>query len=738
MRGRTRAVRFGVPVAMCLAAWGVTWLLRAAIPTTAVSPLFSVAVVLSAWWGGRGPGILVAVLSAVLIQTTLLSEDFLSAVVGGGVRMAVFLALAGLASEAASRLARSWARLSGLFDATPSAVVVFDQEGRVEAWNASAERLFGWTQREVLGRADPTLAPEEVEAAAKLRRRVLTEGVVIRRDTVRRRRDSRLVEVGLSVVAMRNERGEITWVSEIMSDLTARRRAESALREREQALRRLMDSNVIGIVLTDLTGGILEANDSFLRTVQRSREDLLQGRVRWDEMTPPEYREVDLQAVRELQQAGAAHPREKEYLRPDGSRVPVLLGGALFDAELGQDIVFALDLSERKRTEAALRESEQRFRALSGTAPVGIFEMDAEGRCTYVNPRWEEIMQRAAAASLGWGWLDGVHPDDRESLGRTWKKAAPRVGEWTRETRIVTPGGQVRWVRARAIPRSFVGDRPTGWVGTLEDLTEDKRAAEERSELLSREQAARAEAQDANRTKDQFLAVLSHELRNPLAAISAGVEVLKRRLGRQDRVVEAAVDTIARNARLQTRLVDDLLDLSRVAQGKVQLRCEPLSLTSVLGAAVAAFEANAERAGVVLTLEAAPELQVLGDGDRLQQIVMNLLSNALKFTPRGGRVRVRSERAGDWARVVVEDTGVGIEPEVLPHIFDMFRQGEPSGRKGGLGIGLSLVRSLVSMHGGKVWAESAGKEQGSRFVVELPLMLERGAEAEERHPPPSA
>jgi CheY-like chemotaxis protein/nitrogen-specific signal transduction histidine kinase len=251
--------------------------------------------------------------------------------------------------------------------------------------------------------------------------------------------------------------------------------------------------------------------------------------------------------------------------------------------------------------------------------------------------------------------------------------------------------------------------------------------------LYERQHAARAEAEAANTLKDEFLATLSHELRTPLNAVLGWSRMLKT--GTLDAATATrAIDVIERNANAQLQLIEDLLDVSRIITGKLRLDVKPVAPATVIEAAVDALRPAADAKGIrlqpILDPRAGP---VSGDPDRLQQVVWNLLSNAVKFTPRGGRVQIRLERVNSHVEIVVTDTGKGIEPAVLPHVFDRFRQADSSSQRahGGLGIGLALVKSLVELHGGTVHAASPGPDQGATFTVKLPRMLhvDAGAEA---------
>ena len=255
------------------------------------------------------------------------------------------------------------------------------------------------------------------------------------------------------------------------------------------------------------------------------------------------------------------------------------------------------------------------------------------------------------------------------------------------------------------------------------EIAERKQAEEERAQLLIREQAARAEAEQANRTKDEFLATLSHELRTPLSAI-LGWSHLVRTGKLEPSQMARAFETIERNARSQSQLIDDLLDVSRIITGKLQIEPRPVDICAVMEAAIDAvrpsFEAKEIQFETVMDSEAC---LVLGDANRLQQVFWNLLSNAVKFTPEGGHVRVEVKRLSKDVRVSVSDSGIGIKPEFLPFIFDRFRQADGSTTRvhGGLGLGLSIVKHLVQLHQGSVKVESQGQDQGTTFTLSLPL-----------------
>jgi PAS domain S-box-containing protein len=369
-----------------------------------------------------------------------------------------------------------------------------------------------------------------------------------------------------------------------------------------------------------------------------------------------------------------------------------------------------------------LRESEERFRSLSASSPVGIFLTDVEGRCTYTNPRFQTICGSSFEQSLGNGWLQSVYPEDRDRILADWSAWTLASREYFTEFRVRTPEGIIRQVQMRTSPMLSAYGELLGHVGTVEDITDRKQAEEARAQVI-REQAARQEAEAANRMKDEFLATLSHELRTPLNSVLGWAGLLRTRKF-DEATFTRALEIIERNAKSQAQLIEDILDVSRLIRGKLELNLRPLSLLRVIEAAIDSVRLTAESKGLELEteLEESQEL-VCGDPYRLQQVVWNLLSNALKFTPQGGRVVVRVEHTSAYARIQVIDTGIGISQDFLPYVFDRFRQEDSTTTRsyGGLGLGLAIVRHLVELHDGRVHAESEGEGKGATFTVELPL-----------------
>jgi PAS domain S-box-containing protein len=376
---------------------------------------------------------------------------------------------------------------------------------------------------------------------------------------------------------------------------------------------------------------------------------------------------------------------------------------------------------ERKRAEEALRASEEKFRILADTAPVMVWMSGTDKLCTFFNKPWLDFTGRAIEEELGAGWTEGVHQKDYDRCLEIYFKSFEARAPFEMEYRLRRHDGEYRWMLDHGIPRYSPGGDFLGYIGSLIDITERKWAEAER-EQFAQEQVARAAAEAANRSKDEFLAMVSHELRSPLNAILGYTRMLRScPVDRES--INNVIAIVERNAKAQVQIVEDLLDSARIIAGKLRIEPGPVDLVPVLEAALDTARSAAQAKGVTLAADFGPlPEQVLGDPTRLQQIVWNLLANAVKFTPEGGRVELRMGGDADNVRITVSDTGKGIEPEFLPFVFDHFRQADPSSarRHGGLGLGLSLVKHLVELHGGTITAASEGKGRGAAFTVTLP------------------
>ncbi|MEH2086024.1 ATP-binding protein [Nostoc sp.] len=386
--------------------------------------------------------------------------------------------------------------------------------------------------------------------------------------------------------------------------------------------------------------------------------------------------------------------------------------------------IFVTEISDRKQAEKALRESEEKFRNMADNAPFMVWVTDTNSYCTYLSQSWYDFTGQTEEMGLGFGWLNAVHPEDYNDARNVFLEATSSYSAFRMEYRLQRKDGKYRSCIDAANPWFGVDGQFKGYIGSVIDITERKVAEAERDRLLELEQAARTEAERANRIKDEFLAVLSHELRSPLNPILGWARLLQTR--EFDAAgLKKAIATIERNAQLQAQLIEDLLDVSRILQGKLNLKMLPVNLVFVIEAGLETVRLAAEAKNIqIQTMLDASFGQVLGDSSRLQQVIWNLLSNAVKFTPEGGKIDIQLECVDAQAQITVSDTGKGISPDFLPYVFEYFRQadGTTTRKFGGLGLGLAIVRHLIELHGGTIQAESLGEGQGAIFRVRLPLI----------------
>jgi PAS domain S-box-containing protein len=405
-----------------------------------------------------------------------------------------------------------------------------------------------------------------------------------------------------------------------------------------------------------------------------------------------------------------------EIREPDATLLATFQG---IGSQIGQFV-------ERKQSEQELFESRERLVMAMQASGMGTWtrDLDETNRVQW-SPELEAIFGLAPGEfpETEEAFFEFVHQEDRESLGQAVSQAIANRTDYEVDFRYATRDGKPGWMIGRGRAFYDASGKPYRLAGLGWDITERKRAEVERERLIEREHAARTEAEEANRIKDEFLATLSHELRTPLTAMLGWLTILRReRLDKE--TTQQAIETIERNARAQARLIEELVDVSRIVGGKLILEMRPTSLLQVIEAAVEVVRPAASAKGIQISISTDSSVGlVLGDPTRLQQIIWNVLSNAVKFTPRDGSVHVSTRPAGLSAEVIVQDTGMGISPDFLPHVFERFRQAEaPMTRsQRGLGLGLAIVRHLTELHGGTVSAESPGEGRGATFTVRLPL-----------------
>jgi PAS domain S-box-containing protein len=435
----------------------------------------------------------------------------------------------------------------------------------------------------------------------------------------------------------------------------------------------------------------------------------------WMEANPEVSYEADKRVLDNLGYLIAEEPRLSEFFRNYATKVK---------QERQTRAEHQAILAERQRNLEVLRESEEKYRKLVELMPDTLF-VQCEGKLVFANSAAVKLLGAENVEQLiGQPVLNIIHSESQPIAQERMQdlqagKSAPFI-----EEKFVRLDGSVVDVEVAAFPFTYRG-KPAAQV-VVRDISLRKQAEKERAELLASEQTARAEAESANRSKDEFLAIVSHELRSPLNAMLGWARLLRTRQF-DATTMERALETIERNGQAQLQLLEDLLDMSRIIRGKIHLNICTVDILSVITAAIETVQLAADTKSIELVHE-IPSLSIFVTGDfaRLQQVIWNLLSNAIKFTPHGGRVTVRAQQVGAVVQITLSDTGKGISADFLPFVFDRFRQADniSSRGNGGLGLGLAIVRQLVELHQGHVYAASPGEGKGATFIVELPRCIQ--------------
>ncbi|MEG4454626.1 PAS domain S-box protein [Microcoleus sp. N9_A1] len=771
------------------------------------------------------------------------------------------------------RIRRQLAELDLVYNTTPVGLCFVDTNLRYIRMNECLAAINGRTIADHLGRTIREAIPEIADMVEPIYLQVLaTKNPVLDLEM----KAATLQQPGVvrdwqvSFYPVSDESGTLLGVSSVVAEITDRKQAKRVIQQSEALFRRLLESNIFGVAIGDFTGRIAYANDSLLNMVGYTRSDVLSGQMRWDRMTPPEYLHLDARATQELRASGVATPFKKEYIRKDGSRVPMLMGGTTLcpdDREPETIVAFYIDLTEISRVEAELKNNQERLQIAQQAGKIGTFELNIQTGEVACTPELEALYGLPGGSLDSYqSWLEMVHPDDRTVTEQQVQAAGASGEELNIEFRICRPDKSVGWIACRAkvfqdeigLPLQMIGvnvditdrkeaeaarshihqtlealiqacplaitvldcddgtvkmwnpasERIFGWheseavgqfvpsvpadkreeftanlkgirqgkaiagmetqrqrkdgrlidislwatpvrdsngnincMSIIADISDRKQIETQRAQLLDREQTARAEAEAISRRKDEFLDSLSHELRTPINVIQGWAQILRAHPYNQDKLA-CGLEAIERQSKVQIQLVEDLLDVSRIIQGKLALKPGWFYMVKTIEAAHNSVRLTAEAKSVTVSLELHPAVGLMwGDAQRLQQVVWNLLSNAVKFTPSGGNVElclsavaVSGSSSPNYVQITVSDTGKGIPADFLPYVFDRFRQADASKTKaeGGLGLGLAIVEHLVQLHGGTVTAESPGKDQGATFTVTLPFKQPRSKQRQLR------
>jgi len=685
--------------------------------------LFLLPIMIAASFGGRRVGLFATTLSGLLSWYFFLEPYHSSPAeqLRDTVSIALFSIMGVSISLLGGTLQLSETLKSAILNSSLDAIVTSDVDGRIVEWNEAAERIFGYARNDVLGKdmAELIIPPSMRDAHRRGMERMKRtgEGPVLGKklEMPAMREDGSTFPSELIITKIQSDPRRFTG---FIRDLTEQKRAEETLKVHTHVLERMAE----GVSMATEEGIIIYSNPAEDEMFGYERGELLGKHVSVLNSYPPEENERIVRDVIERLQAKGSWSGEFVNKTKQGTVFTTF--ARITALELAGEKLWVCvhdDITERKRQENALRESEERFRTMADSAPVLIWMSGPDKEGVYFNRRWLEFTGRPLEDELGEGWHTSIHPDDipnLEARSAAFKEKRP----FNTQFRMRRFDGEYRYMLDTGVPR-FTGDGTfQGYIGSCSDITELKRFEEERTLLLTHERELRGQAELASRMKDEFLATLSHELRTPLNAILGWSQVVRRRKNDPEQL-RKGLDVVERNARSQAQIIEDLLDMNRIVSGKVRLDIQGVDLAQVITDAAETARPAADAKGVELEiLLSTPTEPIKGDPQRLQQVLWNLLSNAVKFTPSGGKVQVQVERLESDLVLSVSDTGIGLEKEFLPFVFDRFRQADASitRKHGGLGLGLSIVRSLVELHGGTVSVKSEGLGKGSTFIVSLP------------------
>ena len=682
-----------------------------------------------------------------------------------GATVGAVLVFRDVSERKATDLAR--AHLAAIVESSEDAIVSKTLQGIILSWNKGAERLFGYTATEAIGQPiTMLLPPERRNEERQILARIVCGDRIEHFETVRLSKDGRRIDISLTISPIRDASNVIVGASKVARDISRRKILEARdrfLGELDGALRHLSDAQGITLTAASALGEHLAANRCAYATVEEDEETfLLTGNyTNGVESIVGRYtfRQFGEECLR-LMRAGEPYVVADSELDPRITAadrasygmtairavicVPILKEGRFVAAmavhtatprewqpdevELVQRVAGRCwESIERTRVTHDLRESEHLFRALDNSIANLAWMARPDGWIYWYNDQWYDYTGTTPADMEGWGWERVHDPATLPAVKERWQHALDSGTPFEMVFPLRSADGSFRRFLTRVNPVRDSRGHVVHWFGTNTDVETERRTADANIELRERERLAAQDAElqkrlaeSANRAKDEFLAMLGHELRNPLSPILTALQLMKLRgsdgLERERTVIERQVNHL-------TRLVDDLLDVARIARGKVELKEELVEIAEVVTKAIEIASPLLDQRTHTLDVSVPRRgLAVKGDSIRLSQVVSNLVTNAAKYTPAGGHITIRAKEEHGAVVVRVRDTGIGIAPDVLPRVFDLFVQERQAidRSQGGLGLGLTIVRNLVERHGGTVSAHSDGPGTGSEFVVRLP------------------
>ncbi|HEY9696151.1 MAG TPA: PAS domain-containing protein [Trichocoleus sp.] len=642
-------------------------------------------------------------------------------------------------------LRESQALYQTLAEALPSLVWTLTPNGTLDYANQRWREALGVTIKQVNQAGwDLIVHPDDLPCIREDWAQIRAGATVTEREYRHRMADGSYRWFLARMLVIRNEQGQLLQLVGASTDIDQRKRIEDALRSSEERLALASQAAKVGTFEWNI-----QTNEILWTAEEEALYGLPPGSFggqfeNWQQAVHPDDRDRAEQDVFAAVANRTDLNTEFRVIHPDGSLHWLTAKGRVFyDAENRPLRMVGMneDISDRKQLEVEreqllhqLEASLGQFEAVINSMSEGLVVSDAEGNVLLFNPAALVLHEYESVEQVKRHLHEFSDTFELRDLQghfiplEEWPLAAVLKGKTYRdyELQICHLNTDTRWIGSYSgTPVYDKQGQMLLAILTMHDITDRKQAEVERLQLLEQERKAREQAEAANRIKDEFLAVLSHELRTPLNPILGWAKLLRTRK-LDSKAADRALETIERNAKLQAQLVEDLLDVSRILQGKVRLDACPISLVRPIEAALETVRLSAEAKGIQIQMRLGSEVGLVnGDANRLQQVVWNLLSNAIKFTPSGGRVEVRLEQIGSSAQIQVSDTGQGISPDFLPYVFEYFCQADSSATRqfGGLGLGLAIVGHLVELHGGTVKAESPGHGMGATFTVQLPLIM---------------
>src|SRR5688572_19282326 len=650
--------------------------------------------------------------------------------------------------------------LARVVESSDDAIVSKDLNGIITSWNAAAERMFGYVADEAIGQSIRMIIPADRQSEEDMvLSRIRAGQSVAHFETIRRRKDGTLISISLTVSPIHDDAGRVIGASKIARDISGRASAAVTVNR----LAAIVESSDDAIVSKDLNGIIKSWNRSAERMFGFTAAEAIGRSIRM--LIPDELQSEEDVVLAKIRAGERIDHYETVRQRKDGTRLAVSLTVSPVRDDHGSIIgasKIARDITERTRLLAAAQEHAGNTEKLNEVGAVVASTLDRE----VIVQKVTDIARELTRAEFGAFFYNVTDPDSGDAFmlytlsgapreafaqfphpratalfGPTFHGEGPvRLADVTQDPRYGRnapyhgmPPGHLPVRSYLAVPVKGLAGNVLGGlffghsqVGVFTEQHERLAAGVASWASVALENARLyADAQTANRMKDEFLAVLSHELRTPLNAILGYARLLRSGILPPDKAARG-LETLERNAGWLTQIVEDVLDVSRIVSGRIRLDVQPVELPIIIDNAVATIQPAADAKRVRVQTLVDPRVgPVSGDPNRLQQVVWNLVSNAVKFTPKSGRVQLRLERVNSHVEIVVSDTGIGIRPDFLPYVFEPLRQAEAGTMRktGGLGLGLAIVRHIVEMHGGTVDAASEGEGKGATFRVRLPLMI---------------